>query len=249
MLSIPGIILLFIGVFLPLPVQGGSTSQQSMAAGHEDQNPYLKCEKGKRQSPIDLRLPVYATHEDLVFAYKPTELHVIHDGHSVRFIQEAESRLWWEGNSYRLLQLHVHEPSEHWVNGAAYPMEMHLVHKDSHGHVLVIGVLIELGEENEEIDRAGRWVQEHLGHRLPEEGEELRGKLEIDIMNILPGDTSNFYTYDGSLTTPPCTEGVRWIVLRKPIEFSRVQLRRFVKAYGHTARPVQPLHDREVELK
>jgi len=203
--------------------------------------------KGEAQSPIDLRMPVYAAHEDLVFAYKPTELHLIHNGHSVRVVHEAESHLRWEGRSYRLLQFHLHEPSEHWVNGAAYPMEMHLVHKDAKGHVLVIAVLIELGAENQEMDRAGRWVQQHLDHRLPEAREELRGTLNMDIMKILPADTTNFYTYDGSLTTPPCMEGVRWIVLKEPIQFSRVQVDRFVLAYGHTARLVQPLHGREGE--
>jgi len=249
MLSILGIMLLFLWMVSPLAVYGDSSVQNHDGGGPEGRNPYLKCEKGKRQSPIDLQMPVHASHEDLVFAYKPTELHAIHDGHSVRVIHEGESQLRWEGRSYRLLQFHLHEPSEHWVNGAAYPMEMHFVHQDAQGHVLVIAVLIKLGGENEEIDRAGKWVQQHIGHRLPEEGEEIRGTLKMDIMRILPADTTHFYTYDGSLTTPPCTEGVRWIVLKEPIEFSRVQLRRFVKAYGHTARQVQPLHGREVEVK
>jgi carbonic anhydrase len=148
--------ILFLGMVFPLPGLGGSSAQQHTAGGPEDRNPFLQCEKGKRQSPIELRMPVYARHGDLVFAYTPTELHVLHDGHSVRVIQEAESQLRWEGTSYRLLQLHLHEPSEHWVKGAAFPMEMHLVHKDSQGHVLVIAVLIEFGAENLEIDRAGR---------------------------------------------------------------------------------------------
>jgi carbonic anhydrase len=243
-----GFMLLVVGVFLPFPAHSGSTAQEPMPGEPEDRNPYLQCEKGKRQSPIDLRMPVYARHGDLVFAYKPTELPVLHDGHSVRVIHEAKGQLRWEGRSYRLLQFHLHDPSEHWVNGTAYTMEMHLVHKDPRGHVLVIAVLIEFGAENREMDHAGRWVQQHLGHRLPEAGEELRGTLTLDIMKILPTNTTNFYTYDGSLTTPPCTEGVRWIVLKDPIQFSRVQVDRFVKAYGHTARPLQPLHDREMEV-
>lgn len=248
MVPILGFMLLCLWVVFPLPAHGSSTAQQHTAGGPEGRNPYLKCEKGNRQSPIDLRMPVYARHGDLAFAYKPTKLHVLHDGHSVRVIHEAQSQVRWEGRSYRLLQFHLHEPSEHWVNGAGYPMEMHLVHKDSQGHVLVIAVLIEFGAENREMDRAGRWVQQHFGHRLPEAGEEISGTLNMDIMKILPADTINFYTYDGSLTTLPYTEGVRWIVLKGPIQFSRVQVDRFVKAYGHTARPVQPLHGREVEV-
>ena len=243
-----GIMVLLLWVIAPLTAHGSSSAQHQNAEGPEARNPYLICEKGKRQSPVDLRMPVHAAHEDLVFEYERTALHVLHDGHSVRLIYESEGQLRWEGKSYGLLQLHMHEPSEHWVNGAAYPMEMHLVHQDTQGHVLVIAVLMELGAENKELDRAGRWIRQQVGHRFPEEGEELRGTLEMNIMKLLPADTTHFYTYDGSLTTPPCTEGVQWIVLQEPIEVSKVQLGRFVKAYGHTARPVQPLHGREVEV-
>ena len=152
----------------------------------------------------------------------------------------------YRGAPYQLLQLHFHEPSEHHLDGIPYAMEMHLVHKNSQGQILVVGVLIQQGQENQELRHAGDWIRQQLGHRTPEKGEEASGHFLLDVMKLLPPDNSHYFTYEGSLTTAPCTEGVTWVVLQEPIEVSPKQVERFVRAYGHTARQVQSLEGREI---
>jgi carbonic anhydrase len=132
------------------------------------------------------------------------------------------------------------------IDGISYAMEMHLVHKNSQNQILVVGVLIQLGSENHEIIRAGDWIQRKLGHRSVQEGEDVTGEFMLDVMKLLPQNQSHYFTYEGSLTTAPCTEGVTWVVLKQPIEVSQDQVRRFVRAYGHTAREVQALEGREI---
>ncbi len=107
-------------------------------------------------------------------------------------------------------------------------MELHLVHKDSEGKLLVIGVLAQEGEEHNEINLAGAWVEEQVGHRMLQSGEEVAGEYQFNPMKVLPKDRKHFYAYSGSLTTPPYTEGVQWIVFKEPIELSREQLDRFI---------------------
>jgi carbonic anhydrase len=109
-----------------------------------------------------------------------------------------------------------------------------------------VGVLIQLGSENHEIIRAGDWIQRNLGHRTVKAGEEVTGEFMLDVMKLLPQNQSHYFTYEGSLTTAPCTEGVTWVVLKQPIEVSQEQVRRFVRAYGHTAREIQSLEGREI---
>jgi carbonic anhydrase len=128
-------------------------------------------------------------------------------------------------------------------------MELHLVHKDSEGKLLVIGVLAQEGEEQKEFARVGAWVKKQIGHRMLQSGEEVAGAYQFDLMNVLPKNREHFYAYHGSLTTPPCTEGVQWIVLKESIELSKAQIHRFMRAYGPIARPVQPLHHRQLEAQ
>jgi carbonic anhydrase len=128
-------------------------------------------------------------------------------------------------------------------------MELHLVHKNSAGKLLVVGVLAQEGEEQKELARLFAWVEQQIGHRMLQPGEEVEGAYQADLMKVLPKDLKHFYAYGGSLTTPPCTEGVQWIVLKEPIELSKAQIDRFMKAYGPIARPVQPLHNREIKAQ
>jgi len=218
-----------------------------LAQSSEHTDPYLICEKGERQSPINIpsSAPTKMIHE-LTFQYQPTDIHIIHDGHSLRALNKNDSRVLVDGQVYRLLQFHFHDPSEHHIDGVSFPMEMHLVHQNSEGHILVIGVLFQEGKENSEIARAGAWIKKQLGHYLVYHGEEVSGHYKIDIMKLLPDNLSNFFTYSGSLTTPPCSEGVKWVVIRDPTEIASEQVDRFVSTYGPTARPIQPLHGRDI---
>jgi carbonic anhydrase len=242
-----GLIFLVSVSAIPNNAEGGSAPHSTATGVGSPQDPFLICEKGKRQSPIDISsTSLQDTQGDLIFRYVPTNIHVIHDGHSIQAINEAPSMVIFRGNSYQLLQLHFHEPSEHHIDGTSYAMEMHLVHKNSQGQILVVGVLLKLGTTNQEMLRAGDWIRQRLGHLAVEEGEEVTGEFMLDVMKLLPENQRYYFTYEGSLTTAPCTEGVTWIVLKQPMEASPKQVERFVRAYGHTAREVQSLEGREI---
>ncbi len=242
-----GLVCLVSVLAIPNSPEASSPPHSAPSTNGSPADPYLICEKGKRQSPIDISsTTLQATQGDLIFRYVPTNIHVVHDGHSIQAINEAPSIAVYRGEAYQLLQLHFHEPSEHHIDGISYAMEMHLVHKNSQGQILVVGVLIQLGRENSEMLRAGNWIRQRLGHRFVEPGEEVTGAFMLDVMKLLPENQSHYFTYNGSLTTAPCTEGVTWVVLRQPIEVSPQQVKRFVRAYGHTARDVQSLEGREI---
>jgi len=236
---------------VPLLLAGGGTAHATESGQTSGENdPYLVCEQGQRQSPINIVTSEHeGKHHDLVFRYQPTAIHIIHDGHSFQALSGSIRMVMFDGQSYQFLQAHWHDPSEHHIDGVSYAMELHLVHKDSEGKLLVVGVLAQEGEENQELARAGAWVEKQVGHRMLQPGEEVAGADQFDLMKVLPKDLKHFYAYGGSLTTPPCTEGVQWIVLKEPIELSKAQISRFMKAYGPIARPVQPLHHREIKAQ
>ena len=243
-------LILVILVLFPAAAFGGSAHPQESGQTSREHDPYLVCEQGQRQSPINIVTSEHVgKHHDLVFRYQPTGMHVVHDGHSYKGLSASNSLVVFDGQSYQFLQFHFHDPSEHHMDGTSYPMEMHLVHKNSNGKLLVIGVLAVEGPENEELARAGAWVKKQVGHRMLEPGEEVAGGNQLNLMKVLPKDREHFYAYGGSLTTPPCTEGVQWIVLKEPIELSKDQIDRFMKAYGPIARPVQPRHEREIQAQ
>ena len=209
---------------------------------------YLACEKGREQSPINIMASQdLGSSAELEFNYQSSPLHVINNGHTVQVSYKAGSTVHFNGKEYQLRQFHFHDPSEHHIEGKGFPMEMHLVHKDQSGHILVVGVLIDIGQTNVELDKAGSWIKQRIGHRIPVKGEEIRSGLVVNVKNLLPKDTSHFYTYHGSLTTPPCSEGVQWVILKNHIEVSEQQVQRFVRTIGPNARPLQLPSGRLIE--
>jgi len=142
------------------------------------------------------------------------------------------------GRTYTLKEFHFHEPSEHQLNGRTYPMEAHLVHRDETGHLVVLAVLMDLGNESASLSAV--W------DRIPSEKQDEVRDLLINPQDLLPKDLHH-YAYDGSLTTPPCTEGVHWIVLKEPTSITSAHIERFVSLIGHNARPVQSLNEREID--
>lgn len=243
-----GRIVLFALCLFPALVFGGTTADAPATHASGQKNPYLICEKGKRQSPINISSSHNAHgHHTLEFRYQPMPMSVIHDGHSYKALADDTSKVLLDGHPYTLAQFHAHDPSEHEIDGVDYAMEFHLVHKNAEGRLLVVGVLVNEGGTNAELAQAGAWVEKQIGHRLPQPGEKVSGTYRFNPMSILPKDRSHFYTYDGSLTTVPCTEGVQWVVLHEPIELSAKQLNRFIKAYGPIARDLQPIFDRVIE--
>ncbi|TWI57486.1 carbonic anhydrase [Pseudomonas duriflava] len=239
---------------LPLPVlaassqwtyQGQSGPEHWAEVGSSLEN--ALCAKGTAQSPIDIDLHHGVHHkantQNLKIAYMRSSLTMINNGHTIQATPSGKDLLTYKGDNYHLVQFHFHTPSEHQFNHQAYPMEMHLVNQDKNGHLLVVGLMIKEGKENQEL--AALWK------RLPrEEGREvhLTGKSDPDLGRLLPGKgTARHVTYQGSLTTPPCTESVQWVVFEQPIELSHQQIERFRTLFPDNHRPTQQLNARLVD--
>lgn len=200
------------------------------------------CGRGHQQSPVDL--PV-ATGADIA-ATAPARLEVFHhehaldvanNGHTVAVTYDDGDRLSLDGTDYRLVQYHFHAPSEHTVGGEHFPLELHLVHRAASGALAVVGVLIEHGAAN----AAYAAVVDHLP-TAPGASAHLE-HVAVDIDALLPPARQAF-TYAGSLTTPPCTEGVRWLVLRTPVALGSAQIGQLERVLHHNNRPVQARYER-----
>jgi carbonic anhydrase len=198
------------------------------------------CEVGKAQSPVDLSASKAADLPGLAFDYRPTPVAIVNNGHTVQVNYEKGSTLTVGGAVYELVQFHFHAPSEHTVDGKHHPLEMHLVHKDAAGKLAVVGVLVEEGEANP----AFAPVFDHL----PKMKAPLAvvPEARVNAEELLPADLA-YYAYAGSLTTPPCSEGVHWKVLAKPVQMSKEQIEAFRRIYPGNNRPVQGLNGRVVE--
>jgi len=143
------------------------------------------------------------------------------------------------GKRYALKQFHFHRPSEEKINGKSYEMVVHLVHADQEGKLAVVAVLLQKGGDNPLVHRL--WIN------LPKEKEkeEVLDSVQIDVNELLPADRG-YYSFSGSLTTPPCSENVTWFVLKHPVTVSTAEIEQFSKLYQHNVRPTQPLYDRVV---
>ena len=198
---------------------------------------FAACAEGREQSPVDIPATAPVNPPELRFDYRPSELNIVNNGHSIQVNYEPGSTLEAGGVVYELVQFHVHGLSEHTLNGAHTEMELHLVHKDAAGHIAVVGVMIIEGTYNPAYGSL-------LTHMPAEEGDPLTvpGTM-ANASQLLPAEQS-YYRYNGSLTTPPCTEGVTWFVLATPVELSTAQIATFRNLYDHNSRPTQPLYDR-----
>lgn len=199
---------------------------------------FVLCKSGREQSPIDIPGRAAFNPPDLVFDYYPSALHIANNGHSIQANYDAGSSLRVDGESYPLVQFHFHNPSENTVDGVATEMEMHLVHVSERGEIAVVGVFLVEGEANA--------AYAPVFDNMPsEEGETVDvAGVHVDAAALLPGERS-YWRWDGSLTTPPCTEGVKWFMLRTPVELSAAQIDAFKALYTGNARPVQPMNERD----
>ncbi len=203
------------------------------------------CGLGESQSPIDIAGQEDGDDlEEIEFHYEPTPLVVKNNGHTIEVEYESGSSVTIDNDTYNLLQFHFHTPSEHEVSGNSFPMEMHLVHAGSVGdnvELAVVGLLIDLGSEDN-ATLQGIWDV------MPdEEGVVHVDGATIDATDLLPDfDDNKYFAYSGSLTTPPCTEGVRWMVMKQEIDASLAQVSRFQEIFDMNARPTQPLFGRPV---
>ena len=203
-------------------------------------DPSFKACSGKSQSPIDLVRFSDVALPPIDFDYRPGGRDFINNGHTVQVDYDPGSRITIDGDVFTLKQFHFHAPSENHVNGQSFPIEAHFVHADANGKLAVVAVMFEQGASNPALDA--------LWSRLPAKAEERHDlSPEFAAAALLPAQR-DYYRYDGSLTTPPCSEGVRWLVLKHAVTASAAQIGRLTKVLGHpNNRPVQPLGARVVE--
>lgn len=200
---------------------------------------FSACKLGKEQSPIDIRngkvekLPALGLH------YKTSGAEVVNNGHTIQVNLADGGVLDLDGVPYKLVQFHFHTPSEERVNGKSFPMVAHLVHQNSKGELAVVAVLLKEGKANAALDPV-------FANMPRAEDQKAALDAQVSPIDILPAE-HGYYKFMGSLTTPPCTEGVRWQVLEQPVEVSREQIAAFRKLYPMNARPVQPLNARTIE--
>ena len=200
---------------------------------------FAPCKNGHHQSPIDIRNPKKAALPPIQFDYKPSPLHIIDNGHTIMVNYSPGSFISVGDNRYELKQFHFHRPSEEKINGKGFDMTVHLVHVNDDGKVAVVAVLLQAGEDSP--------LVHELWNNLPKEKdkEEFYDNVQVNLSQILPPDRG-YYTFSGSLTTPPCSEDVTWFVLKHPTTISPEEIQRFSQFYRDDARPTQPLYDRVV---
>jgi carbonic anhydrase len=199
---------------------------------------FAACGIGFNQSPIDISKTVSAELASSQFNYKSHGTSIVNNGHTVQVNVGPDSWLRAGGENCQLVQFHFHSPSEHQINGELFPLEGHFVYQNANGALAVVGVLFRTGEWNTELARVGAAAPVAINQ--PE-------AIDLDIAKLeMYRNNDSYYRYSGSLTTPPCTEGVHWYVLKNPGHIAPEQAARFVKLIGEDARGPQPINARIV---
>jgi len=239
---------------LPLTLATGSCAHTEQASGQwgyegsigpeywaQLSQEYAVCGAGREQSPIDISDAVPSEMAALNFFYQDTPLRILNDGHTIQVAGDTAGFMQIEGSRYDLVEFHFHRPSEHTVNGRFYEMEMHLVHRGIDGETVFVGVFMERSERDNTL------LQKMWDHLPPDYRQQyLIEQVIINPGELLPANKS-FYYYSGSLTTAPCSERVKWYVMKQPISVSGEQVIRFSSLYGNNARPVQASNGRVIE--
>ena len=202
---------------------------------------YIKCAEGQRQSPIDIEtFKSSEVSSHIEFHYESSSVEMVNDGHTVKAIPDKDNYVIALDKTYHMKQVHFHDPSEHHLDGVIYPMEIHMVHMDSAGGLAVIALLVKEGPPNE--------VLGAIWSGLPDElDEHSRPDGKLDMFKLIP-DLKDIYHYQGSLTTPPCTEGVEWFIIGDPIAMSKLQIQQFKSLHAGNNRPIQEQASGQVEV-
>lgn len=197
---------------------------------------YRECSLGSQQSPINISGAIKAQIEPLKLDWTTTAAEIVNNGHTVQMDLPPGSTLTHDGRTYNLIQFHFHAPSEHQVDGRSFPMEIHFVHKHPEtGDLAVLGILVAEGPRNQPFAQLASIFPRAQGKKF---------KLEKANASMLLPAQLDYYVYEGSLTTPPCSEIVTWLVLRTPITADKHDIRRFTSLYKANARPVMPTNRR-----
>lgn len=200
---------------------------------------WAKCGSGNRQSPIDIRDGMKVELEQISFDYHPSTFNVTDNGHTVQVMVGGGNFLTVQNRMYELIQFHFHRPSEERINGKGYEMVVHLVHKDAEGRIAMLALLIERGKSQP--------VIQTVWNNLPlEKLETLAPAVVLDPMELLPA-RRDYFTFMGSMTTPPCQEGVLWLVMKEPVQASPAQMALFSRLYPLNSRPIQPSSGRIIK--
>ncbi len=197
------------------------------------------CQAGKNQSPVDLANFVHAQLPPIGFHYSAGGDDEVNNGHTIQINYQAGSSITLNGHDYTLKQYHFHTPSENHINGKEFPMEAHLVHADPDGNLAVVAVMFKEGETNPAL--ATPWAA------MPEQVEGETHLAAMASAEALLPKNRDYYRFNGSLTTPPCTEGVIWLVMKEPATASAEQIAKFARVMGHpNNRPIQTLNARVI---
>lgn len=198
------------------------------------------CNTGQRQSPIDIVATKQVNSDLLEFSYVSHCLHIANTGMSIKICGDLQCYVTYNEMRYDLLQYHFHHPAEHTINGKEYPLELHFVHENQYGQLLVVAVMIEAGESNSAFSMLSQHFPQNSGD------EDNNDLSQIDPTDLLPDDIIGYYHYEGSLTTPPCTEGVQWLILANPLKIGQEQIDCFAAIYKQNNRPIQQSNGRDV---
>jgi len=200
---------------------------------------FTACADGSAQTPIDIVNPIATDLPDPVFTYSPGTGEITNNGHTIQVNAAPGNSMMVNGKTYQFLQAHFHAPSEHTIAGKSYPAEVHFVHKADDGSLAVVGVMLTVGGADNPA-----WSSFVKG--LPTQVGETK-TATFDWLSMYPADHQTI-RYDGSLTTPPCSEGVSWLVMSTPVEISDAQLKDFEAAYNGNNRPIEPLNGRSIQI-
>lgn len=201
---------------------------------------FALCDRGQQQSPIALQGAIATDIPNLVFHYQPSPVNLLNNGRTLQVSYDPGSYLDLDGDRFDLIQFHFHHPSEHLLEDQTYPIEMHLVHRNATGNLAVLGIMVEAGAENSAL--AGVW--ENL---IPVYTALTHTSASVDANQLLP-QTATSYRYSGSLTTPPCSESVQWIIMDHPIQLSSRQIAAFEALVPANNRPRQARNGRFLQL-
>ena len=203
---------------------------------------YGACARGDKQSPVALSeaMAVSVPCEPLRFRYRSSALYITNDGRALRLGYDRGSFLVWDGLSYELVELRFHVPAEHVIDGHQADAELQLIHGNNRGDIAVVAVPLIAGP------RVNQILRRVLDNAPSRPGESFHGRnVGVNPLFLLPG-RKDYFVYDGSLTQPPCTEGVRWFVLHTPLEVAAADMERLARLVGQNARPLQHMAGRQV---
>jgi len=201
---------------------------------------YAACASGLEQSPIDIPANAPVNAADIIFDYKPSPLTIVNNGHAIKVEYPEGSSITIEGETYALVQFHFHASSEHTRAGAFSDMEVHFVNQSADGKLAVVGAFMQPDAANAE-NAAYQPVFVNMPATVGDPAAV--AGVTINAADMLPAERT-YYRSDGSLTTPPCSEGVKWFVLANPVQLSTGQIDAYEALYSHTNRPVQPMGNR-----